>query len=134
MRADNYRTIERTLKWIIILLLVEFILGVLLTTVINFQPHKYSALQTIVLALHIIIGIALIAGSIAHVITTRSSNLLGLKPIKGVIFTLTAFIAGGISTDSGNSWAVLIMALGFGAAITNYGLSYIKIKAVSPSK
>jgi hypothetical protein len=130
----NYHIIERALRWIIILLLVEFILGVLLTTVINFQPHKHSNLQTTVLVFHIAIGIALIGGSIAHAITSRKSRLLGLKPIKGIIFILTAFIAGGISTDNGNSWAVLIMALGFGAAITNYGLSYIKIKAISSSK
>jgi cytochrome c biogenesis protein CcdA len=134
MKTANYRIMERALKWIIVLLLVEFILGVLLTTVIDFQPHKHSALQTIVLISHIIIGIALIAGSIAHAITSRKSHLLGLKPLKGIIFILTAFIAGGISVDNGNSWAVLVMALGFGAAITNYGLSYIKVKDASTSK
>jgi cytochrome b561 len=131
MRTDDYRIIERALKWIIVLLFVEFILGVLLTTVINFQPHKHSALQTTVLVFHIIIGIALIAGSIAHAITSRKSQLLGLKPYKGIVFIITAFIAGGLSVDNGNSLAVLIMALGFGAAITNYGLSYIKVKDAS---
>jgi len=133
MKVEDYHIIERALKWIIIMLLAEFILGVLLTTVINFQPHKHSALQTTVLVFHIIIGIALVAGSIAHAITSRKSHLLGLKPFKGIVFIITAFIAGGISTDNGNSWAVLIMALGFGAAITNYGLSYIKVKATSTS-
>jgi uncharacterized membrane protein YgdD (TMEM256/DUF423 family) len=128
MKVEDYHIIERALKWIIIMLLAEFILGVLLTTVINFQPHKHSALQTTVLIFHIIIGIVLIAGSIAHAITSRSSRLLGLKPIKGVLFIIAAFIAGGVSTDNGNSWAVLIMALCFGAAITNYGLSYIRVK------
>jgi hypothetical protein len=130
MRADNNRVVERALKWIIILLLVEFILGVLLTTVIDFEPHKHSALQTIVLVSHIIIGIALIAGSIAHAVTARKSHLFGLRPYKGIIFIVTAFVAGGILVDNANSWAVLIMALGFGAAITNYGLSYIKLKSV----
>lgn len=113
------------------MLLVEFVLGVLLTTVINFQPDKHTALQTTVLALHIIIGLALVFGSIAHVITSRSSHLLGAKPLKGVIFIIAAFITGGIASDNGNSWAVLIMALCFGAAITNYGQSYIRVKATS---
>jgi len=72
------------------MLLAEFILGVLLTTVINFQPHKHSALQTTVLVFHIIIGIALVAGSIAHAITSRKSHLLGLKPFKGIVFIITA--------------------------------------------
>lgn len=134
MNSENYRMMERALKWIIRLLLAEFILGVLLSTVINYQPHAHSVIQTSVLILHILIGIALIAGSISHAITSHKSNLLGLKPIKGIIFIITAFIAGGISADSGNSWAVLIMALGFGAAITNYGLSYIKVKTTSASK
>jgi len=133
MKTDNYRIIERALKWIIVMLLAEFVLGVLLTTVIDFQPHKQSVLQTTVLVSHIIIGIALIAGSTAHAITSRKSHLLGLKPFKGIVFILTAFIAGGISVDNGNSWAVLIMALGFGAAITNYGLSYIKVKGAGNS-
>lgn len=111
------------------MLLVEFILGVLLTTVINYQPHKHSVLQTTVLVAHIVVGLALIVASIAHAITSRSSHLLGLKPLKGVVFIVAAFIAGGLSADSGNSWAILIMALCFGAAITNYGLSYSQVKA-----
>lgn len=125
---------ERALKWIIIMLLAEFILGVLLSTVINFEPHKHSAVQDAVLALHVIIGIGLVIGSVAHAITSRKSHFLGLKPVKGIVFIAAAFIAGGISTDNGNSWAALIMALSFGAAITNYGLSYIKVRTTASPK
>ena len=134
MDSKKYHMIERALKWLLIMLLVEFILGVLLTTAINYQPHKHSVLQTTILLVHIVIGVALLVGSISHVFTSRSSELLGMKPIKGVIFIVGAFIAGGISADSGNSWAVLVMALCFGAAITNYGLSYITVKTVSSKK
>ena len=134
MDPKKYHMIERALRWLLIMLLVEFILGVLLTTVMNYEPNKHSVLQTTVLVIHILIGIALLVGSIAHVFTSRSSKLLGMNPVKGVIFIMAAFIAGGISADSGNSWAVLVMALCFGAAITNYGLSYIKLKTVSIKK
>ena len=134
MKPEKYPMIERALKWLIIMLLVEFILGVLLSTVINYHPHNHSITQTTILILHIVIAIALIIGSIAHAITSHSSHLLGAKPYKGIVFILTAVIAGSISADNGNSLAVLIMALGFGAAITNYGLSYIKIKTLTAAK
>ena len=74
MNSKRYPVIERAVKWLIIMLLAEFVLGTLLTTVINFTPGKHSIMQITVLIAHIVIGVALIAGSLAHIFTSRSSH------------------------------------------------------------
>jgi hypothetical protein len=124
----KYPATERAVTWLIIMLLVEFVLGTLLTTVISYDPSKHNPLQTIVLAAHILIGIGLLIGSFAHILTSRSAHLLGAKPIIGFLLIVGAFVSGGIAARSGNNFAVLSMALCFGAAIVTYGLSFLKIK------
>ena len=131
MDTKKYPVVERAVKWLIIMLLAEFVLGTLLTTVINFTPGKHSAMQDTVLIAHIVLGVALIVGSLAHIFTSRSSHLLGIKPVLGFLLIIGAFASGSEATKNGNSLAVLIMALCFGAAIVTYGLSYVCVRAAA---
>jgi len=67
------------------MLLAEFVLGtLLLTTVIGYTPGKHSVMQATVLIAHIVIGVALIVGLLAHIFSSRSSHLLGIKQILGL--------------------------------------------------
>lgn len=128
MNDKKYPVVERAVKWLIIMLLAEFVLGTLLTTVISYTPGKHSVIQTIMLVAHIIIGVTLLAGSLAHIFTSRSSHLLGIKPVLGFLFIIGAFASGSVAARNGNNLAVLVMALCFGAAIVNYGLSYLAVE------
>lgn len=131
MKDKKYQVVERAVKWLIIMLLAEFVLGTLLTTVIGFTPDKHSAMQNTVLIAHIILGVVLIVGSLAHIFTSRSSHLLGIKPFLGFLFIIGAFASGSEAAKNGNNVAVLIMALCFGAAIVTYGLSYISVRVAN---
>jgi hypothetical protein len=127
-KVSNYSVIERAVGWLLIMLMTEFALGTILTTVIAYDPTKPNALQTGFLIVHIIIGVALLIGSFAHILTSRNAHLLGPKPIIGFLCIVGAFASGSAATRDGSSIAVLIMALFFGAAIVIYGLSYLAVK------
>ncbi len=129
MTSQAYPVVARAIKWLLVMLLVEFVLGTLLTTVINYTPDKHSTLQVIVLVVHIVVGIGLLIGSFAHIITSRSAHLLGPKPIVGFSCIVGAFAAGSIAASNGNSLAVLLMALFFAAALVTYGFSLLVVTA-----
>jgi hypothetical protein len=131
MKNNKYAIVERAVRWLIIMLMTEFVLGVLLTTVINYSPHSHSRLQLLVLILHIVLGVGLTIGSFAHILTSRSSHLLGIKPLIGFLCIVGALISGSIAAKTGTAAAVLIMALLFAVAIINYGVSYVTVKSAS---
>jgi hypothetical protein len=130
MQSGNstFPRVQRAVGRLLVMLLAEFVLGVLLTTVISFDPTKHGVVQTVVLTAHILLGIGLLVGSFAHILTSRRSRLLGANPTLGFLLILGAFASGSVATNNGNNVAVLFMALCFGAAITVYGLSYITVK------
>jgi hypothetical protein len=130
MTKEIAPAVGRAVKWLLIMLLAEFVLGTLLTTVINYSPTNHSTIQLIVLVAHIIVGVGLCIGSLAHIFTSRSSHLLGHKPLIGFMCIIGAFIAGGYAAKSGNSLAVFVMAIFFIAAFVTYGLSLLKLKPV----
>lgn len=132
--SKTYHAIERAVTWIAIMLLAEFVLGVLLTTVVGYNPHKRTGVQTGILIAHALVGIGLVAGSLAHIFTSRKAQLLGVKPILGFVFIVGAFASGGVAASNGSNVAVLFMALFFVAAFVTYGLSYVKVKSARSLK
>jgi len=130
-KTSKYPIIERAVRWLLIMLLTEFVLGTLLTTVIAYDPTKPSVVQTGFLVAHILIGTALLFGSFAHILTSRSAHLLGLKPIIGLLCIVGAFASGSAAAQNGSDIAVLAMTLLFGAAIVTYGLSYLAVKTAN---
>lgn len=134
MKDGKYRIVERAVTWLLIMLIAEFVLGTLLTTVIGYNPHKHSAVQTTILVAHIALGVGLMFGSFAHILTSRSSHLLGVKPVIGFLSIAGAFSSGVVAAKNGNNSAVLLMALFFGVGIVTYGLSFVAVKVAKTHK
>ena len=132
-KTNKYTAIERAVRWLLVLLLVEFVLGATLTTVIGFDPNKHSGVQTGFLIGHIVIGFGLLVGAFVHILTARSARLLGPKPVVGFVCIVGAFVSGVMAARGGSDTAVFVMALFFGAAIVTYGLSYLAVKATASS-
>lgn len=132
--TNKYPITMRSLRGLISALFLEFILGVLLTTVISYDPNKHSATQTTVLVAHVVVAVGLLVGSIAHIFVARNLHVLGPKPTIGFLCIVGAFISGGAAVPHGNSLAVMCMAFFFGAAIINYGLSYIALRVKDGAK
>ena len=125
MAADRFKQnfVQRQLRGLMAALVVEFILGVTLTTLINYDPNKHSAVQTTFLVLHIIVAIGILIGAITRfVFSIRSHTLQGASTV-GLISVLVAFAGGGVAAGNGNNLAVFLMALGFVIAFISYGYS-----------
>jgi len=125
--TGKFPIVERAVRWLIIMLLAEFVLGAVLMTVIGYSPNKHSGAQDVFLIAHVIVALALLVGSFAHILTSRHSRLLGPKPIMGFLCIVGALVSGSLATN-GSNIATLLMALFFGAALVTYGLSYITVK------
>ncbi len=107
-------------------LMLEFVLGVLLTTVIAYNPATPTALQTTLLVLHMLVGTVLFFGAFIHFLNSRGTQG-GPTPLVGFLSIIGAFATGGIAAGNGSDVAVLAMALFFGTALIAYGLNYAKI-------
>ncbi|MBU6389551.1 hypothetical protein KGQ71_03475 [Patescibacteria group bacterium] len=108
-------------------LMLDAILGIALTTVINFDPSKPSTVQDVFLVLHILIAVGIIVGGIIQLVLSIRKRVLRLPITIGFISSLLAFGAGGISADNGNSVAVFIMAVCFIIALAAYGYSQTQL-------
>ena len=105
------------------LLSLQFILGVLLTTIIDYIPHKQTAVQVTFLVLHIIVAAALFALSLVRVITGYKWRIAPTHALIGFIAIITALVSGGIAAANGNSVAVFLMAIGILVAFSSTGQS-----------
>jgi hypothetical protein len=121
------RLTQRQLSGLMASLVVVFILGVALTTVVNYQPGRHSVVQTSILVLHIVAAVGVLAQGITRLVFALRWNKLVAPSVAGLASILIALGAGAASTNSGNDWAVFIMALGFIAAFAAYGLSFLRI-------
>ncbi len=108
-------------------LVVVFILGVALSTVVNYQPDKHSVVQTTILILHIVAAIGVLAQGITRLVfAVRWKKLVGLSVV-GLASIVIALISGSASAGTGDNWAVFIMAMGFIAAFAAYGMSFRQV-------
>lgn len=114
-------------------LILDAILGIALSTLINFDPSKHSAVQDIFLGLHMVIAVGIIIGGIVQLVVSIRTHMLRLSITIGFLSSLVAFVAGGISADKGNNVAVFVMAVCFIIALAAYGYSQTQLsnRAVS---
>lgn len=129
MSAQPEKVLERHLKELVIGLVVQFILGVALTTVIAYDPAKSGALQTSVLWAHILLGLMLLTISILFMASAYKLNRFKPTSWWGMGAIIVAFAAGGDAAQNGHDWAVFVMALGFIAAIAIYGKALGEVRA-----
>ena len=113
------------------LLVLEFILGITLTTIINYDPNKHSAVQTDFLIAHVVIGVGLLAGAIARLVVAIRTKFLLAPSVIGLGSIIAAFAAGVVAANSGSGIAVFLMALFFLAAFISYGYSLGKVMSGS---
>ena len=121
-----YKQMTSTQKMIFMILgtlIFEFVLGVLLTTVIAYDPSSPNGFQTTILVLHMIVGAVLFFGGFIHLLNSRGTHI-GPTPVIGFSSIVGAFVTGGIAAGNGSDIAVLLMALFFSAAIVAYGINY----------
>lgn len=123
MEKRHLELAERQVRGLTVLLSVQFILGIILTTLINYDPHKSSAAQTTFLVLHIIVAAGLFAGSVFRLITSIRWDYLQIHSFVGLLAIVGALISGGIAAANGSGVAVFLMALGIMVAFGAYGNS-----------
>jgi len=121
---------ERQLKAITALLSLQFILGVVLATLIDYDPHKPTAAQTTFLVLHIIGAVALLAAAVVRIIYSIKMGSLLAHSTAGLASVIGLMIAGGIAAGTGNDVAVFIMSLGFIFAFGAYGYSLSALRDI----
>lgn len=109
-------------------LTIEFILGVCLTTVVDYDPSKHSTVQTAVLVSHIVVAIGLLVGAGMRLLLAVRWQALRMPAVVGLLSILVGFASGGAAADSGAALAVLLMALFFMIAFVAYGYSFFMLR------
>ena len=123
--STNSAKTKKQLGELVAVLTLQFILGVLLTTVIEFEPDASSLSQKIVLIAHMFLGGYLLVIAAIRIIRSYQWKSLIAESWIGLFAIVVAFGAGSISAQNGNEWAALIMSLGFVVAFLAYGKSLL---------
>lgn len=123
--STNSAKTKKQLGELVAVLTLQFILGVLLTTVIEFEPDANSLSQKIILIAHMFLGGYLLVIAAIRIIRSYQWRLLIVESWVGLLAIIVAFGAGSISAQNGNEWATLIMSLGFVVAFLAYGRSLL---------
>jgi uncharacterized protein YacL len=122
---------RRQLMGLMAALAIEFILGITLTTLINYQPNKHSTVQNVFLVLHIIVALGILIGSIVRVILAYKWRWLRVPSAVGILSVLGALFAGSAAANSGNNVGVFLMALFFLFAFAVYGYSIGEVRTMT---
>jgi hypothetical protein len=122
---------RRQLMGLMAALAVEFILGITLTTLINYQPNKHSTVQNVFLVLHIIVALGLLIGSIVRVVLAYRWQWLRIPSAVGFLSILGALIAGSSAANSDSNVGVFLMALFFLIAFAAFGYSMGTVNTIA---
>jgi hypothetical protein len=129
MNQVPHQDLQRRLREIIACLGVEYVLGVCLTTVLKFDPDNTTAIQSIFLWAHGLLGTYILALSILLIYRTHKQGTTPRILWAGLAAVLFAYGAGNVAASHDNDVAIAIMAFGFLAALACYGLLYAAAKA-----
>jgi hypothetical protein len=95
---------------------VEFLLGM----IVNLLPDDTRVLSSIVLGLHVLIGIGIIVVAVRLLSTARREGLGSREALWGLIAVSITFIAGVLTIVLHSGWFSFIMAAGFLAGVLLY--------------
>lgn len=123
MEKRRLKLAQKQVQAMMGLLSLQFIIGVLLTTIIDYNPNKTTAVQTTFLILHIIVAAALFAISLVRVITGYKWRIAPTQALIGFVAIISALVSGGVAAANGNSVAVFMMAIGILIAFSSTGQS-----------
>jgi len=85
---------------------------------------------SIILSLHVLIGLSLIAGSIVTVVRARSSAFYTHAWV-GLATIFLTFVCGAMTVITSSDWWSYVMSLGFIANFWIYGALFMKARKVS---
>ncbi len=128
MTTSQIRTANRQLKGLVIALGIEFILGVILTTLVSYDSSKHSAVQTGFLVAHVVVAIGIIVGAIIQVVMSIKWRTLRAAASIGLLGAVGAFGSGEAAVKNGSNVAVFVMAMCFIVAFICYGYSLLALK------
>lgn len=84
-----------------------------------------KTVATVLLVLHILIGLGLVAGGISTILKARSSMFLKQARIGLVVIVLT-FLCGIMNVNTKSNWWSYAMSVGFMVVFWVYGILFIK--------
>jgi len=133
--TDKQLTITmRQLTGLLVSLTIAYILGVILTTVVNYDPSKHSTLQSTFLIAHIVVALGVLIGAIIRfVLSLRWKSLRVLSGI-GHVSVVGCFGSGDEASKNGSNIAVLFMALFFIIAVICYDICFLKLNSHTSNK
>lgn len=106
---------------------VEFTLGIILTTLIDYDESTPNTLQTIFLTAHIIVAIGITFGATAQFISALQTKYLINASALGLLSVLGCLVAGSIAAQNGSEIAIFGMAFGFLLAFMSYGFIALRL-------
>lgn len=104
-------------------LVIEFLLGVALTSVVGYDHNHPTALQITVLVTHIIVGTGIVVAASLWLYLARHQPKLRTVAIGGLISVLIAFFSGSYATRTHSTVASVLEAVFFIVAFILYGYS-----------
>lgn len=119
----------RQLTALLIALTIEFLLGVMLTTVVSYEPGSKSIAQSVILVLHVVLAAGILIGSIYRlIISIKHQSQLG-SSLLGFLGILGAIASGLDASRTGSSTATFAMSVFFIIAFVAYGLGLVGVHA-----
>jgi hypothetical protein len=135
---ENSTVIEKGLQRMLGGLSLQFVLGLALATVAAYDSSTHTgnqALYQLFLLLHMLVGLGILAGSIALVVAARKrAPGLTIRAVVGLCAILVSIITGLARVSVDGEWLTFLMGAGFIAAISLYGQMLVEILKRSESR
>ncbi len=125
----RYLFTKRQLIALVIMLSIEFILGVVLGTFAPYDSHNVSVAHTVTLDIHIAVGILLLSAAAVRLVLACMWHSLRVQAVIGLALMVGAFGSGEASIHGGGHAAVFSMAVCFLFAFLLYGQTRYKLKS-----
>jgi hypothetical protein len=115
------------LRLLSVLLSLQFLLGITLSTLLDYDPKHRTAVQIVFLIFHITVACLLALLSIYRLTTALFWNYLKVLSSFGLLSVVTALVSGAVAAANANKVAVFLMSMGFLGAFGAYGYSMSSI-------
>jgi hypothetical protein len=122
------------LRLLSVLLSLQFLLGITLSTLLDYDPKHRTVVQVVFLIIHITVACLLAIMAIYRLATALFWNYLIILSSFGLLSVIMALVSGAIAAANANKVAVFLMSLGFLGAFGAYGYSMSAISRQRTTK
>lgn len=112
---------------------LEFLLGVLLTSVVGYDHLHPTVMQVTILVMHIIVGTGIVIAGALWLFYVRRQPKLRTFAIGGLLSVVIAFFSGSYATRTHSTVATVLEAVFFIVAFILYGFSSALTTGERPS-